>query len=229
MKEELSKWEQQLWDLVCKGDGSNCPLYDRCTYRKQGQWCVAEHIPEVTRLLDVDPEFDLDSIILNDSREQRPGTPFYLVNKLANRFLKIQGVQSPPVPGNLAGFCDRKRPIEIREVPLKFYHGAIWYLSDRWVIHLNSNDQPEIKRHTLFHEAFHIMAHCNGNPVFKKTQPDGSNFNEAMADYFAMCVMMPRKWVIERWPECEDVPRMAKIFDVPLPYMGLRLKWLNLI
>jgi len=50
-----------------------------------------------------------------------------------------------------------------------------------------------------------------------------------LADYFAICVLMPREWVKEKWAEVKDVGTMAKMFDAPKVAMGLRLKCLHLI
>jgi len=229
VKEELPEWEQRLWDLVCAGDGSNCPLYARCVFRERGLWCFAEHISEVARLLDFELGFGFRKFNFAGTGKQRPGTPLYLTEKLANKLLKLRGVCSPPVPDKIVELCDEKCPVEVRQVPLSAYHGAIWSFRDRWVIHLNSNDEPGMKRHTLFHEAFHIIAHANGIPAFKKTQSQKYNFNEALADYFAMSLLMPRAWVIEKWAECRDVLRMAEIFQVLPSCMDLRLRWLHLI
>ena len=122
------------------------------------------------------------------------------------------------------------RPIEVRELPFKAHHGAIWRLNDCWVMQLNSNDTPARKRFTLYHEIFHILAHCKATPVFKKTSssPEGS-FNELLADYFALCILMPREWVIERWAEVRDLNRMAEIFVVPKSAICIRLRQLGLI
>ena len=229
MEGKLLNWERQLWDLVIYGDGERCPIYDWCVYREQGQWCFSDHLYEVAQLLDGKAELDLSESSFIGTGKQKPGTPYALVEKLANKLLNIRGFQSPPVPNELAELCDETRTIEIREVPLSAYHGAIWALGDNWVIHLNSNDEPGIKRHTLFHEAFHVMAHCKGSPVFKRTGSDRINFNELLADYFAMCVLMPRDWVIEKWAECANAPKMAVLFGVSLSSMNLRLKWLHLI
>jgi Zn-dependent peptidase ImmA (M78 family) len=86
-----------------------------------------------------------------------------------------------------------------------------------------------MKRFTIFHEAFHILAHCRTTPVFRKRGAIGGSFNELLADYFAVCILMPRQWVGEKWAEVQDFNRMAKIFDVPKPAMCIRLRQLGLI
>jgi Zn-dependent peptidase ImmA (M78 family) len=55
------------------------------------------------------------------------------------------------------------------------------------------------------------------------------SFNELLADYFAICILMPKKQVKEQWTVLRDLDRMAIAFDVPRSTMWLRLKEMNLI
>jgi Zn-dependent peptidase ImmA (M78 family) len=55
------------------------------------------------------------------------------------------------------------------------------------------------------------------------------SFNELVADYFALCTLMPREWVVERWAEVNDLDRMAKIFNVPKSAMCIRLRQMGLV
>jgi len=50
-----------------------------------------------------------------------------------------------------------------------------------------------------------------------------------LADYFAICILMPRQWVREKWAEVQHLDRMVKIFDVPKPAMCVRLRQLGLV
>ena len=49
------------------------------------------------------------------------------------------------------------------------------------------------------------------------------------ADYFAICILMPEKWVRGKWAEVKDMSRMVEIFDVPESAMWFRLRCLGLI
>ncbi|MDP2931880.1 MAG: ImmA/IrrE family metallo-endopeptidase [Chloroflexota bacterium] len=90
------------------------------------------------------------------------------------------------------------------------HHGAVWRLSDCWLIHLNSNDTSARQRFTLYHEIFHILAHGKAKPVFKKTacNQEGS-FNELLADHFAAVMLLPEKWVKVIWAQVKDIGQMA--------------------
>ena len=158
------------------------------------------------------------------------GRIFDLVRRLAARYQMEAGVDRLPVPADLVTHGSDDRPIEIRELPFKAHHGAIWRLNDCWVVQLNSKDTPARKRFTLYHEIFHILAHCKATPVFKKTssRSDGS-FNELLADHFAAILLMPEKQVRERWAEVKDVNQMATMFDVPRSVVWFALKHLSLV
>jgi hypothetical protein len=160
----------------------------------------------------------------------RSGRIFKLVYRLANRYQAKAGIDRPPVPTDLITRAGDNLPIEVRRVPLKAYHGAIWRLSDSWVIQLNSSDTLARQRFTLYHEIFHILAHCKATPVFKKAacSREGS-FNELLADHFAAVMLVPTECVRKIWPEVKDINKMAAIFEVPGSVMWLGLKSMRLI
>ena len=180
-----------------------------------------EEVPDLTDPASI--EFEFRSC-------QQVGKIFGLVSKLAVKYRTEAGVDRLPVPADLVTRGGDNRPIEVQELPFKAHHGAIWRLSDCWLVQLNSNDTPARKRFTMYHEIFHILAHCKATPVFKKksSSPEGS-FNELLADHFAAILLMPEKQVKERWAEVKDINQMATIFDVPQPVVWFALKHLSLV
>ncbi|GAI11305.1 unnamed protein product [marine sediment metagenome] len=65
--------------------------------------------------------------------------------------------------------------------------------------------------------------------MFRKRDYETGAFNELLADYFAGSILMPRKWVEEKWSEVKNLRRMAEIFDVEKPLMWIRLREMDLI
>ena len=231
MAEKIPKWEAKLWSYIGSGDGRHCPLFRRCKLKDKGGWCPDANREHFNRLLN-GGRFDInnpDFVKIKSEGEGR-GELFQLVEMLAQRYIKMGGIHFPPVPTVLIGLIDRQRSIEVRTVPLMVYHGAVWCVKGSWIVQLKDSDISGAKRFTLFHEAFHILAHSKTTPVFRKKRGtlEGS-FNEMLADYFAVCILMPREWIKEKWAEVHDVNRMAEIFDVPELAMGLRLRQLGLI
>lgn len=224
----VPKWEAELWAYICNGDGTSCPLYYGCRRRKQNAWCFDEHITDILKILD-GGQISVDSLNSIKAEGVEIGKPFKLVEMLAGEYLNKGNIHEPPVPEQLVSIFDTECPVEIRTIPLNASHGAIWHLNNKWIIQIASKDTPSMKRHTLFHEAFHILAHRQCTPVFNKREVNGGHFNEGLADYFAMCILMPRKWVRKKWADVEDLDRMAQIFNVPPMEMWIRLRQLDLM
>ncbi|MBI2869341.1 MAG: ImmA/IrrE family metallo-endopeptidase [Chloroflexi bacterium] len=224
MRSRVSGWEHELWYYVSTGDGDNCPVFDKCQARAGGGWENAGHCS-------CQGVNCLSPVLTNNNFIEglRPGRIYELIEKLAVKYLKMGGVKAPPVPSAIINLVDPGRSIEIRPVPLKAYHGAIWRIDDGWVVHLNSGDTREQQRLTLFHEAFHILAHCRATPVFKKAGNNRGSFNELLAENFACHALMPRRLVEEGWRQTGDVSRMAGMFGVPESAMTARLRSLELV
>jgi len=170
-----------------------------------------------------------DSEFLGFSQNTASCKMFRLIEKLAQNYLRKAGVSSPPVPSEVISLADENNPVEIHLLPLKDYHGAIWRLNGKWVIQLRDSDIDTVRRFTLFHEAFHILAHCRATPIFNKLGHGEAYFNELLADHFANCVLMPTEWVLRKWAEVKNLGKMAEIFGVWESYMWFKLKRLCLI
>lgn len=233
MGEKTPRWETELWSYLSRGDGIRCPVYDSCRIRLKDVWCLSDHedyYEERNKLIDNDdPDYSVD-IEFESHSCPRSGRIFQLVSRLANKYQRRAGIDRIPVPDNLVTHAYDNLPIEVRQVSLKAYHGAVWRLNDCWLVHLNSNDTSARQRFTQYHEIFHILAHCKATPIFKKTSSSHrGTFNELLADHFSAIILLPEKWVKTKWSEVKDVRRMAAIFDVPKPVMYLGLKAMRLI
>jgi len=226
--EKIPKWEAELWSYVSGGDGIRCPLYSRRLVTKRCDWCPDEYRERLNQLLD-ERKFSLcnyDFIEAEVGKQCRLGQ---LVERLAQKYLKMGNVRCPPVSTGLVMLFDQQHTVEVRQLPLKAYHGAIWSQKDGWVVQLKDSDASATKRFSLFHEAFHILAHSRTSPVFRKRGSIIGSFNEMLADYFAVCMLMPREWIRQKGAEVKDLDRLAEIFAVPKSAMCIRLRQLGLI
>ena len=237
--EKIPKWESELWSYMSSGDGVNCPLHDACQTRRRGGWCFDDNKEKFHGLYDThDVDFrsaknELDAFrhLFEHNFPQKwiPGRIFQLVEALANKYIKQAKLNQPPVITELIRQFDISPGIEIRLLPLKVYHGAVWHLEDGWVVQLNAEDKPARQRVTLFHEVFHILAHCKATPVFRKRGIKEGLFNEMLADYFAGCILMPKEWIKQKWAGGNDLKQMAETFQVTEVSMWIRLKTMGLI
>jgi len=225
---EIPEWESDLWTYVSSGEGKQCPLIDVCSIRSNGTWCPDVHRLKLTRLINCDNQFNPNSFRFV---ERCQGAMFSLIEKLATKQLDEANITSLPVPTELISLADEQRPVEIRYVNLKSYYAAIWRLKDVWVIQLSQNSDTARNRLTLFHEAFHILAHCRSNslPVFGKQGTRKGCFNELLADYFSICMLVPKNLITTAWSEVNDVDGLATLFNVPKSIIWFRLKELELI
>jgi len=223
------RWESELWSYMSSSDGQHCPAYSHCQVRLKGEWC-ADNNREVLEKLYRDDDFRPEKYSnIEEATHSAASEMAKRIEMLAQRYLKQGNCHCPPASTELISFVDERHPVEVRLLPLKAYHGAIWRLGGMWVIQLNSNDAPAVRRFSLFHEAFHILAHRRATPVFRKRESTTGSFNELVADYFAASVLMPRRWVREKWAEVKDLDRMAEIFVVPKGAMWFTLKLLGLL
>jgi len=229
MAAKIPKWEVELWSYVGSGDGEHCPLRTHCQTKLACGWCPDENKEHLNQFLEQD-EVTLQSCdFIATNRGGQTGRLFLLVELLAQKYLQLGEVQCPPIPIALIGSIVQGSITEVRHLPLKAYHGAIWHPKDEWIVQLKADDTLGMKRFTLFHEVFHILAHCRGTPVFKKRGLEQGSFNELLADYFAICLLMPRQWIRETWAEAKDLDRVAEIFDAPKPAVCIRLRQLGLV
>jgi len=226
MLASIPRWEAELWAYVSQGDGMRCPLYSR-RLEKRG-WCPDEYREHLNQLLD-ERGFDFQSYDFIERETKGACRLCQLVEKLAQKYLNMGNVRCPPVSTELVTLLDQEHAVEVYQLPLKAYHGAIWHQKDGWVIQVKDSDAAPTMRFTIFHEAFHILAHTRTMPVFRKRGSIVGSFNELLADHFAGCILMPREWVEEKWAEVKDLDRMAKIFAVPKSAMCIKLRQLGLI
>ena len=226
------KWETTLWSYLSTGDGDHCPLYANCRARKQGALCAEDnrkHLEQLFGLFDCQ-HFNPDK--LNFFTGVSIQTDYFpLLESLADQCLRKAMVSRPPVPLELVSMADDKNAVEVRLVPLKNLNGAVWWFENRWIIHVNANDLPSRQRLTVFHELFHILAHCRSprNPIFRRRGANGGSFNEFVADQFALHALIPADWLVAKWRDIDDLDEMARIFDVPKSAMWVRCKFLGLV
>jgi len=226
MIREVPDWETELWSYIGSGNGRNCPMVDVCTVHDEPGHCPDDLKERINELLEATRFNPSD---FNFIKGPPHGRMHELVEKLACHYLIKGQVSKPPVSVNLMSRIDDNCNVEIRQVPLKTHHGAIWKTKDMWVIHINSRDSKKKKRFTLFHEAFHILAHLGANPVFSKQGTDTGYFNEMMANCFSTFILMPESLVRSKWVKVKDLNKMADIFQVPKPVVYVRLKWMGLL
>ncbi len=92
---------------------------------------------------------------------------------------------------------------------------------------INGATSPGRQRWSLAHEVKHILDH----PFVTIIYPKGSNeLAEKSCDYFAACLLMPRRWLRRAWNEGpRDIPKLARLFGVTPAAVTARLLQTGLI
>jgi hypothetical protein len=223
-------WENELVHLVQQIDGCNCPLERSCSLKNKDKVCLGKSPKVIHSILDFN---DHDSLI---GSSLLPTTPegevcqvhlllFDMVRRISQKYSKNFVSKGFPVPiDKIEGLID-DLPIEIRHVPLKRTHGAVWRLQDSWIIYLNEKDSDNRKRFTLYHELFHVLTHNSLKFRYKGAGYRAQDeFIEVLADYFSGTIVMPGEVIKEKWPEINSIKKMADYFGIPesLMYCGLK-------
>ncbi len=219
-------WDRELWTYMKAGDGVTCPIFSTCNVRLEGGWCPNQSDGTFGKHLYLCGDLEDTSPILSGYdmlNHWHPGKVFKLVETLAQDYLRHAGVFGPPTLEDTLINNNKQYKIEVRPLPLKACYGAVWHLGDTWVLHVNRNHPPAVKRFTIFHELFHILVHGECTPKFKKRGSTEAMFNELLADYFAMCLMAPRDWLEQQWLELHNVSALANRLQMPRAPLAVRL------
>ena len=120
--------------------------------------------------------------------------------------------------------------IEVRVEPRLPVSGFSQWSRGRWLIGINQDDAPVRRRFTLAHEFKHVLDHVfiDGAYLDAKGRPSDAKA-EAICDYFAACLLMPRPWVKQAWVGgVQDQRALAQLFGVSEAAMALRLRQLGI-
>jgi hypothetical protein len=144
----------------------------------------------------------------------------------ANRFRELLGRTEPGLPED--AIARLPRLIVTREADLPVSGLAQWH-NGRWIVALNALE-PEVRQHfSLAHELFHIINHTTKEWL----HPGDGYFNahdtgEKLADYFAGCLLMPKRYVKSLSGGGLDPTQLAETFGVSVRAVQVRLAQLGI-
>jgi len=148
-----------------------------------------------------------------------------LAEAQAERLLRLSGVTEPPVAENVIARLPNIQ-IERIDAPKDFQAAARWS-SGRWVILVNSGMTRASQRFSVAHELKHILDHPFVMIMYARRPPELAH---EVCEYFAACLLMPRRWVRAAWAEgVRDERTLARRFGVTVEALKVRLLQLGLI
>jgi Zn-dependent peptidase ImmA (M78 family) len=144
----------------------------------------------------------------------------------AARLQELTRVETAPIPNEIVSELPRIQ-VTYRDIPTS---GLSYWDGQNWVIALNRSEPWTRQRFTLLHEYKHIMDHGS----IKSLYPGGRGRTpeqqaEQAADYFAGCVLMPRRLMKQAWGSGLQTPgRLARHFETSERAVAVRLAQIGL-
>ena len=146
----------------------------------------------------------------------------------ANRLLELFEVPGPPVPISVISHLPK---IYVEELPSIPVSGSAHWDGALWIIVLSADEPETRRRFSLAHELKHVLDHpfrfvLYANAPRRKGQPPRM---EVVADHFAACLLMPKRWIYAAWNAgIRDVRDLATFFEVSRAAMERRITDLGL-
>jgi hypothetical protein len=131
---------------------------------------------------------------------QRPLSPWEtlrIAELQANRLLEHFEVDSAPVPVEVVSELPRIRVIREPGLPMS---GCAHWDGRFWVITVNADEHPLRQRFSLMHEFKHVLDHTTKRSLYRdRPFQSAEEQAERVADYFAACLLMPKRIVKSLW------------------------------
>lgn len=144
----------------------------------------------------------------------------------ASRLLELTDVSCWPVPSEVVSELPRIR-LAYTDLPTS---GLSHWDGQAWAIFLNEYEPSTRQRFTLLHEFKHIVDHGRADRLYRGNhRVSAEQQAEQAADYFAGCVLMPKRLLKRAWGEGQQNPeQLAELFDVSARAIEVRLVQLGL-
>lgn len=145
----------------------------------------------------------------------------------ATSLLELAQLREAPTPSRLIAEVPRVQVLLDNELPVSgsthWYHGS-------WLILLNGLEPRTRQRFSLAHEFKHVIDHRDRQTLYRdRPGQSATDQAELAADYFAACLLMPRRWLQRAWSAgVQDVDQLAELFAVSTAAMSRRLAALGL-
>jgi Zn-dependent peptidase ImmA (M78 family) len=140
------------------------------------------------------------------------------------RHFQIDGVA---VPEQIVSEFPRVRVIREEGLPVS---GAAHWNGRYWIITVNADEPLARQRFSLMHEFKHVLDHTTGQFLYHdRAFQTADDQAERVADYFAACLLMPKKIIKRLWYQGnQNIVLLANKLEVSPPALRYRLDQLGL-
>jgi Zn-dependent peptidase ImmA (M78 family) len=170
--------------------------------------------------------------VLASLRAVVPQRPLYHSEALrvaelqANRLLARFQITKGAVPEEIISELPRIRVEYETALPVS---GSAHWNGRYWVITLNGDEPHTRQRFSLAHEFKHVLDHGSKHFSYDRSPEHANERAERIADYFAACLLMPKRVVTSLWCSgWQDIPALAAKLQVSAPALRYRLAYLGL-
>ena len=146
----------------------------------------------------------------------------------ANHLLEHFSIDTAAVPDEIVSELPRIKIERERSLPVS---GSAHWNGRYWVITICADEHRSRQRFSLMHEFKHVLDHTTKDFLYQD-RPTSSAYEQAerVADYFAACLLMPKRVVKRLWFEGpQNVERLAAKLRVSPAAARYRLDQLGLI
>jgi hypothetical protein len=165
---------------------------------------------------------------LTPRRPLSHGEALRIAELQANRLLEAAGIDSPGTPSELIAGLPFVEVVLRDDLPVS---GLTDWYKPRWLILLNGLEPEVRRRFSLMHEFKHILDHPYIDFLYPGTwSNDSERRGELVADYFAACLLMPKRLVKRSFGQGhQQLTELAAEFGVSTVAMNFRLQQLGLL
>lgn len=165
---------------------------------------------------------------LMPSRPLSQGEALRIAELQANRLLAACGVVTAGTPSEIATAFSNVKVSRRGDLPTSGY--TDWY-KPYWHVYLNAGEPDVRQRFSLFHELKHVIDHPFIGGCYPTTTSTSSDKRaELVCDYFAACVLMPKRLVKRAYFEgTHQTSELAALFGVSAVAMNFRLQQLGML
>jgi hypothetical protein len=145
----------------------------------------------------------------------------------ANRLLELFDVEGPQVPSELMTELPRFVVRVADDLPVS---GSTHWENGRWVITLNGSEPYVRQRFSLAHEFKHAVDHSSKQYLYGDVENDPAARDQAerVADHFAACLLMPKRWVKSQWVGSQQLGPLSRKMGVSSRALSVRLYHLGM-
>jgi Zn-dependent peptidase ImmA (M78 family) len=162
---------------------------------------------------------------------KRPLTPsetFRIAELQANHLLRYFQIETTNTPNEIVSELPRIRIIRRRSQTIS---GSAHWSGRNWIITLNADEPATRQRFSLMHEFKHVLDHTTREFLYRDRPFQAAEEQaERVADYFAACLLMPKRVVKRLWfQRTQNIALLAAVLGVSQPALRYRLDQLGLI